>query len=153
MSLYDALLALHVLMAVTWVGSNIANNILGARRLRTASDADKVALARELEWYGNHVLVPATLLLLLSGFGIVAEGDLSLGEPWIVIALAGWCISFVLGAGFAGPQLKRFFTEVEAAGNTLTAGSTARMQRILLVARIEVAMLVLIVIDMVVKPG
>ena len=153
MDLYEALKAVHVLAAVVWVGSNFANNVLGTRRMRDATGADLVEQAREFEWYGNRFLVPSSLLLILTGFGMTADADLSLGEFWLSFALAGWIVSFVLGAAYAGPTLKKFHQEVAAAGGTVTDSAQRKLDTILKVARFELVLLFLIVIDMVVKPG
>jgi uncharacterized membrane protein len=154
MSLYEALLAIHILAAVTWVGSNIGNNILAARRLATADSTRIVELAKDFDWFGTRILVPTSLILLASGFGIVAEVDgYELGDLWIALALAGFFISFVLGAAYLGPQTGKFHKEVEAAGGEVTAPAQARLDRILLLARLELVMLILIVIDMTIKPG
>jgi uncharacterized membrane protein len=154
MSVYELALTVHVLAAVVWVGSNVSANILGARRLAGADADTYVSEARHLEWYGNHVLVPVTLLLLASGIAIVVDVDgYGFGDLWIALGLAGYAFSFVLGAGVVGPQLKRFHEEVGAAGGGLTATSQGRIDRIVLLARIEVVVLLLVVVDMVLKPG
>ena len=153
MDLYEAMKALHVVTAVVWVGGNVYANIINTRRLRTASSAEIVQTAKEAQWYGNHVLVPTTLLLIVSAFVMVADADLSLGEFWLSFALAGYLFSFLLGAAYVGPTIGKFHQEVEAAGNEVTPGAQQKLDRIFLLARIELVILILVVIDMVVKPG
>ena len=153
MDLYEALKTVHVLTAVVWVGGNVYANIINTRRIKGASSETVVETAREAEWYGNHVLIPTTLLLIITAFGMTADADLSLGEFWLSFALAGFIFSFILGAAVVGPTIKKFHQEVTAAGNEVTPSAKAKLDKILLLARIELVILVLVVIDMVVKPG
>ncbi len=71
---------------------------------------------------------------------------------WILFALIVFGGSFVLGAGFIGPESGRIGKLIEAEGPTAPEVQR-RIKRIFLVSRIELAFLILVVLDMVVKPG
>ncbi len=71
---------------------------------------------------------------------------------WILFALVVFGGSFLLGAAFIGPQSGRIRKLIEAEGPTAPEVQR-RIKRIFLVSRIELAFLILVVLDMVVKPG
>ncbi len=68
--LYEWLLAVHILMAIIWVGGGITGQIL-VSRIRTTDGPRMVKTAADLEWIGTHVFIPAWLILLLSGIFLV----------------------------------------------------------------------------------
>jgi len=71
---YKWLLAFHILLAVVWVGSDVAIQIFVMRAKRAGSD--RVAyFAREIEWYGTRVLVPSSLALVILGFILLHESS------------------------------------------------------------------------------
>lgn len=150
---YKWLLAFHILLAVVWVGSNTAIQILVIRATR--ADADKLAyLASEIEWYGTRVLVPSSLLLVILGFILLHEssGAYDLGQGWVTFGFVVWLLSFIAGAGFLGPESGRLSKMVDERGPE-DAEYQRRLSRIFLVSRIELALLVLVVLDMTIKPG
>ena len=63
-----------------------------------------------------------------------------------------WLASFVIGAGFLGPQSRKLSEDIERYGPD-SAQATARLQRIFLVSRVELVFLILVVLDMALKPG
>jgi hypothetical protein len=70
----------------------------------------------------------------------------------VIAALAMFAFSFVSGAFYLGPQsgkLKRLY-EAEGAN---AAGARELIGKLFLVSRIELVLMVLIVLDMVIKPG
>jgi uncharacterized membrane protein len=150
--LYELLLAVHVLAATIWVGGSFATQFL-AIRTRRRGPAAIGPFAKDVEWYGQRFNLGASLILILAAFGLVAEGNWSLGDPWISIALAAWIISFILGAGYLGPTSKKVGQQLEASGGTATPETAATIDRLFLVSRIELALLLIVVVDMVVKPG
>jgi hypothetical protein len=82
---------------------------------------------------------------------LVAEADWA-WELWLVFALVVWIASFVVGAAFLGPQSGKLGKDVERYGID-SPQATERLQRIFLVSRIELVFLLLVVLDMVLKPG
>ena len=148
---YEWLLALHILMAITWVGGGITGQIL-VSRMRTSDGPRMVKTAADLEWIGTHVYLPASLILLLAGIGMVLEGQWGFTTPWVLIGLIGFAATVVTGAALLGPQIKKIHAEVEQKGPD-DPGVQAAMARLFVLSRIDLAVLILIVIDMAVKPG
>jgi uncharacterized membrane protein len=150
---YKWLLAFHILLAVVWVGSNTAIQIFVIRATRAS--ADKLAyLASEIEWYGTRVLLPTSLTLVVLGFLLLSESDgaFDLGQGWVSFGFIVWLLSFIVGAGFLGPESGRLGKLVEEGGPE-DAEYQRRLARIFLISRIELVLLILVVLDMTVKPG
>ena len=68
---YETYLLLHVVAAVVWLGGGLTLSILGTRIAKQRDASRMVAFARDAEWVGNHVFVPAGLLVLLFGFPLL----------------------------------------------------------------------------------
>lgn len=150
--LYEALLALHIIAAGVWFGGGFALQWF-ALRARRRGPAALGTFAIDVEWYGQRFNLAASLLLIIAGFGLVAEGNWSLGDAWISIALGAWILSFIVGAGYLGPTSKKVGQQLEASGGTASPETQTLIDRLFLISRIELAVLLLVVVDMVVKPG
>ncbi|MGA9372543.1 MAG: DUF2269 family protein [Solirubrobacterales bacterium] len=150
---YKWFLALHVLLAVVWVGSDVAIQVFVIRARRAGPD--RVAyFASEIEWYGTRVLVPASLLLVVLGFLLLHEssGAYDLGQGWVSFGFAVWLLSFIAGSAYLGPESGRLSKMVDDRGPE-NAEYQRRLNRIFLVSRIELLLLILVVLDMALKPG
>ena len=152
MTLYEFLKFLHVLLAIAWVGSAILLAILAFRAQRSADPAAMGRQAADAEWVGQKILAPLAGIVLLLGIAMVLEGDLGFTTTWVLIGLIGWATSIAIGAGFLGPESGRL-KELIAAHGPEDAAVKARIDRILLVSRLDLLLLIFIVFDMVVKPG
>jgi uncharacterized membrane protein len=149
---YSILKTLHILAAIVWVGGVLTVNILGTR---VVASKDGVALARfgrDTAWVGTHVYAPSSLLVLLSGILTVIKGHYGFGHGWIIFGIAGVVLTGLTGSLFFGPELKRIaaLTETQGPNDPEVIERTSRLIRI---GRIDLIILVLVVIDMVVKPG
>jgi uncharacterized membrane protein len=150
-SFYEFLLAVHVLAAAAWVGGALV--LLYADRRVARATPERLAEHMELEDHiGVRFFVPATLILLLAGIGLVIDGEWSLGEPFVSAGLAVWLLSFLTGVAYFAPEGPKIGALIAAEGPTSPA-VRARVNRLHLVSAIEAAALVAIVVLMVVKPG
>ncbi|HYF11923.1 MAG TPA: DUF2269 family protein [Actinomycetota bacterium] len=152
-ALYEWLKAGHILMAIVWVGGAVALQVLATRTMR-AQDPERLRIfAGEVEFVGTRIFTPASLLLLLFGIWMVIDSPAwEFTQFWVIAALAMFAFSFVSGAFYLGPQsgkLKRLY-EAEGAN---AAGARELIGKLFLVSRIELVLMVLIVLDMVIKPG
>jgi Predicted integral membrane protein (DUF2269) len=150
-TLYTVLLSIHILMAVIWLGGAFMTQINAVLAIRAARPPELVRFLHDTEAIGLRVFLPASLILVATGFGLIAEGNWDF-ELWIILALAVWVGSVITGAGFLGPESGRIGAIVEREGPESPA-ALARIKRIFLISRIELTLLLLLVIDMVVKPG
>jgi uncharacterized membrane protein len=150
---YDWLLLGHILAAIAWVGGAIAMQVVGARLYRAESAEAIAAFAKTAEWVGPRLFMPASLAVLGFGIALVSVSEAwSIRQLWIILALAGLVISAIGGAVFFGPQSKRIgeALRTEGAGSDRTRGL---IRQIFVVGRVDVLILLLIVVDMVLKPG
>lgn len=148
---YELLLFGHLLFVVAWVGTDIAMQVLSLRVIAAGPDRTAAFLS-DVEWLGTRLLTPSALLVVVFGFGLLSELDYSVGDTWIWLALAAFAASFIAGAGFLGPESGRIGNLVAERGAD-DPEVQARIRRILLVSRIELVILILVILDMVVKPG
>jgi uncharacterized membrane protein len=141
----------HVTGAVLWVGGGLTLTILALRAERSSDPAEMATIARQAAFVGERVFAPIGLLVLLAGIGMVVNLHLDWGTSWIVIGLVGYAITFLTGLLVLGPQAKRVGQLIETAGAD-AAETQAAIRRILLIARVDEGVLLLIVAAMILKP-
>ena len=148
---YEVWKTLHVLAAVAWVGGALTLNVLAFFALRSQLPGRKAEFAREAEKVGMRLFLPAGVILVVMGFILVHQGQWGY-HTWVILALVAYGLSFVTGAAFLGPESGRIGKAIAVEGPESPAVA-ARINRIVLVSRIELVILLLIVVDMVLKPG
>jgi len=151
-TLYLTLKSLHVLAAITWVGGAITTQAFAIRTTRSEDPERLVAFTRDVEFIGQRMFTSASLVLLLLGIWMVIIGPWSFAMTWILFALIVFGGSFILGAGFIGPESGRIGKLIQAQGPS-SAEVQRRIKRVFLASRIELVFPIRVVFDMVVKPG
>jgi uncharacterized membrane protein len=151
-TLYLILKSLHVLAAITWVGGAITTQAYAIRTMRSRDPQRMVSFTKDVEFIGQRMYTSASLVLLVLGIWMVIIGPWSFGMAWILSALIVFGGSFLLGAGFIGPESGRIGRLMEAEGPS-SPEVQRRIKRIFAISRIELVFLILVVFDMVVKPG
>ena len=149
---YDIVKFFHVLSAVIWVGAGIGITILGTRASRSTDPADIVKIGRDAGWLGTRFFVPASLSTLIFGIITVLVGDWSFGDTWIIVGLAGFGLSFIIGAGFLGPQSEKVADLADEHGETHPI-VVQQVKKVMAVSRVDQLIILAVVLDMVVKPG
>jgi len=148
MTWYSLLKFVHVLLAITAVGSNItyaAWNIRGAREPQHLSFTLK-----GIQFLDNRVANPAYGLLLLTGLTLVAVGNWGL-RGWIVAALILFVVLIVVAVGFYSRVTTRQIQTLESSGEASPAyQQVAGQARIYGIVSAVIALA--IVFMMVVKP-
>lgn len=152
MTKYELLKTIHVLFAVIWVGGAATVQVLATRLSRANEPGRLAAFAKDIEFVGTRVFTPSSVVVLAAGIWMVAISGWDFIDLWIVFGLIGIAFSATVGAAFLGPESGRIGRLIEAKGPEDTE-VTARLNRIFLVSRVELVVLLLIVINMVVKPG
>jgi uncharacterized membrane protein len=142
----------HVTGAVIWVGGGLTLTILAMRAERSSDDPVEMAtIARQAAFMGERVFAPVGLLVFLMGIAMVINLHWGWGTTWILIGLIGYGVTFLTGLLVLGPQAKRVGQLIETKGAD-NAETQAAIQRILLVARVDMGVLLLVVADMILKP-
>jgi uncharacterized membrane protein len=148
---YTFFKSIHVIAAVIWVGGALMIQALAFRIVRTGDARRQAEFAKDTEVVGMRLFIPATWLLLLAGIAMMINLDLAWGQNWIVFGLIAFALSFVVGAGFLGPEGGRIAQVIEREGPT-SPEAQRRIRRILLISRCELVVLLTVVVNMVVKP-
>jgi uncharacterized membrane protein len=149
---YTILKTFHVLFAVTWVGGAIAINVLGTRAARS-NDGPRIAtFAGEAEWLGTHLYLPSSLMVLLFGILTVLNGHIGFTRLWVILGLAGIGATIITGSTVLGPTSKRISEIIGARGGD-DPEAKRLIKRVLAVGRVDLTVLLLVIVDMVIKPG
>jgi uncharacterized membrane protein len=141
----------HVTGAVAWVGGGLILTILAMRAERSSDPSEMGTIARQAAFVGERVFAPVGLLVFLMGIAMVINLHWGWGTTWIDIGLVGYVVTFLTGILVLGPQAKRIGQLMQTKGPD-AAETQAAIQRILLVARVDVGVLLLVVADMILKP-
>ncbi|MDQ4096017.1 MAG: DUF2269 domain-containing protein [Actinomycetota bacterium] len=150
---FEVLKTLHVLGAVIWVGGAATLQVFAIRTLSSGDETRLVETGPIFEWIGTRIFTPASLIVLAMGIWMVIDRpDIGFGDEWILIGLAGITFSALVGSLFLGPETGRIAKLIEQHGPA-NEEVQRRMRRIFLVSRIELVILLIVVIDMVVRPG
>lgn len=113
MTWYSVLKFVHVLLAITAVGSNITYAVWNARG---AMDPQHLSFAlRGIKFIDDRVANPAYGLLLVTGLTLVAVGQWGL-RGWIVSGLILFVILIVVAVGFYSRVTKRQIEVLETEG-------------------------------------
>jgi uncharacterized membrane protein len=148
---YGLFKVVHVFGAVVWVGGGMTLTILAMRAERSSDAREMATIARQAAFVGERVFAPVGLLVFLMGIAMVINLHLGFGTSWIVIGLVGYAITFLTGLLVLGPLAKRIGQLIETKGPEAPE-TQAAIQRILLIARVDIGVLLLVVADMVLKP-
>ena len=148
MSWYSLIKYLHVLLAITAVGSNITYAVwktLGAREPAHAPFALK-----GIAFIDRRVANPAYGLLLITGLILLAVGQVGF-RGWVVAALILFVILIVVAVGFYSRVVRQQIEVVDKEGVTSAAYRRLDSQA-MTYGIISLVIALLIVFIMVVKP-
>ena len=149
---YNTLKFVHVLAAITWLGGNIYAQVLATKVMAEGDPVHLGTIARDLGDLGNRLLLPAAVSVLVFGVWLVAVSAWNFTDPWILIGLTGVAITIVTGAFFIGPEAGRLGA-LAAERDPADPEIQRRIRRVVAISRIDLVVLVLVVADMVFKPG
>jgi uncharacterized membrane protein len=150
-SWYLTFKAVHVLFAVIWVGGGTMLTILGILAERQNDPVDKAKFARRAGQLGERLFTPVSIIVLAAGIAMMMNLDWGWNHFWIIFGLIGFATTFVIGIGILGPTGKRAGALIAREGPA-SPEAQAMISKLLLVARFDIAVLMLVVVDMVVKP-
>ena len=146
-SWYALLKYVHVLLAITAVGSNITYGVWNALAAREPAHAP-FAL-KGIAFIDRRVANPAYGLLLITGLALVAIGGLRQG--WILAALILFVLLIVVAIGFYSRVIRQQIKVMDSEG--LASAAYKRLDgQATLYGIISLVIALLIVFLMVVKP-
>lgn len=151
MSGYDVIVFLHILAVIIWVGGGFMFQVLLWRASRIGPES-VASFNQAAEWTSQRIFMPASFATLGSGIWAVIAGPWTFGEGWIIAGLAGFAISAINGSAVLGPTSKKLKTTIEERGPSDPAAMKLA-RRIDIAGRIDLLVLIIVVFNMVVKPG
>jgi len=151
MTLYELLLFVHVLAAAAWVGAVVFVVLVTELALRANDRSTLVKLVDYDERLAPLLYIPAVLLTLAAGIGLVFDGPWSFGDGWILAGIVLLVATFILGVGLIVPASKKLATAVEGAG-VEAEDARARLQVLRALTWIDLGLLVAAVFVMTTKP-
>lgn len=153
-NVYNTLKFLHVLAAIIWVGSGVYAQVLATRVIREKDPEHLGVVARDIGVMGKTLLMPASITALVFGIALVAYSPAwNFGQTWVLIGLGGIAATIVTGAGFLGPESERL-GKLAAEGHTPAEPDIERrIRKIVSISRVDLVVLIVVVADMVFKPG
>lgn len=154
MEAYDIWLFLHIAAAILWVGGSTALGMLMGRLQKAQAGPALAGLGAQMEFFSKALFMPASLLAVISGFGLVfASGEVFAFEDlWIALGILGFLVSLVVGMAILGPTSKKISRLSAEKGPTdpEIAALRDRMKRF---SGVNLVILWLLILDMVFKPG
>jgi uncharacterized membrane protein len=148
---YGLFKAIHVSFAVLWVGGGAMLTILAIVAERSKDPLQTAQVARQAATVGEKFFAPVGLVTFLMGLAMMFNTNWGWGKFWVVIGLVGYVATFAVGIGLIAPTVKKLHAAIEANGPT-HPDSIALIKRVMLIARVDSALLLLVVLDMVTKP-
>ena len=152
MTLYELLLFVHIAATVIWIGAGFLSLVLAISYDR---DSDENAIQRFLvdqERLALKLFVPSSLVVVLMGIALVIESDAwAFDQLWIVIGLLGYAATFATGLFLIKPESERIGAEMGREGR-LTPQLRLDIRKLMVKARVDQVVLLLVIFDMVVKP-
>ena len=150
--LYSTLKFIHVASMAFWIGGVftmlVLNRILNASGDRTTLQG----LGRLGGAISMRVFMPAMLVTVITGIGLVQVGKLSFGATWVAWGIVGVVVSFVLGGVLTGGTARKLGQQI--ASGQITPDQVAAVQRrILTYSVLNLVLLLSIIWAMVAKPA
>src|SRR4030081_3641233 len=105
MNWYLALKYLHVLLAITAVGTNIT---YGAWFARSAAEPEHLGFVlRGIKFLDDRVANPCYGGLLVTGLILLFIGHIGFTTTWVVIAIVMWLLLVIVAGAFFTPNLQK----------------------------------------------
>ncbi|HEY7874837.1 MAG TPA: DUF2269 family protein [Actinomycetota bacterium] len=153
MDLYELLKFIHVLAAAAWVGGVVLSQVHGAWVAKKNDPHDFNSFIAFQAFLGKKYFMPLAITVIAAGIAMVLESEAwDFTDTWIIIGIALYVVSVVIGAGFLGPQSEKIQQGLASGGPPDTA-LQALIDRVALLSRVDFVVLILVVADMVIKPG
>jgi uncharacterized membrane protein len=153
MTLDNWLHFVHVVAAMAWVGGGLILSVMGLRARSSSHPAAVREFGVVLPYVGIRVLMPAVILVLVTGvWMVIASAEWHFSQFWVIFALGLFAVAFLIGAVYlsrVGIQMEQF---ANAQSDDASTG-TRLLDRWLAGYGIVLAVLLVAVWDMVFKPG
>jgi uncharacterized membrane protein len=147
MTWYEFLLFVHITAAVIWLGGGFTFQMYGMVVRRGGDPEEMARFAGRAGFLSERMFVPASLLVVLAGIGLMIEGNWDWDQLWVIFALVAFAASFATGLLVLTPMAKG----IPVVGPTMPEGQVL-IERLFTILRIDLVFMYAIVFAMVVKP-
>ena len=150
--LYNLLKFVHVASIAVWFGGLVTMLTLNRLLVKAGDGAASQAIGRQGQGISMRLFMPAMLLTLITGIGMVQVGQLSFSLLWIVWGMAGLFVSLFIGAVLTGAAARKLAGQA-ARGEIDAAGVARAQRRMMAFAILNMLLLLSIIWAMVAKPS
>ena len=150
-SWYDTFLTVHILFVVLWIGGGLLLTVFGLKAERSRDPAEMSQLTKMAAFAGERIFAPAAVVVLAMGIAMVLNAHIGFGHFWTIFGLLGFASTFIIGIGVLSPRARKL-DAVLAEKGPQAPETLAAISEILLIARVDMAVLGLVIVDMVTKP-
>src|ERR1043166_5864539 len=148
---YALFKAVHVMFAVIWLGGGFLLTLFGVIAERRNDPNEIATVARQAAMVGLKLFAPAGLIVFLMGVAMMLNTNWGWGKFWVIAGLVGYAATFTTGLAVLAPLTKKIHASVQANGPTHPE-TIVLIKRGMLVARFDLALILLVVAHMVTKP-
>ena len=118
---------------------------------RSGDPARTAAFGGDIAFVGTRIFLPSSLVVLVSGVLLTEDGNWDWSEPFVVFGLVAWVLVALTAFGYVLPGTKKTGRRIAEEGPS--PALVSRVDALVLIARSVIAVLFVIVLAMVVKPG
>jgi len=148
MTLTNLLLIIHILAVTVWIGAGVT---MDALRIKAASTKEKSKIKnviKDNQWLGPRVFLPAGVVTLFTGVAqVIFREGIDFLDTWIIIALVGIVVAIVHGGAVIARLEEKLVNTDEKSPEFDNIYNS-----FIVATRTSLAILVVILLDMVVKP-
>lgn len=143
--MYNLLKFVHITSVIIWLGGVHTLMLLNTRMRRARQFDGLAALGVQMRFFGLGVFMPSSIIVLITGVGMVQVGKLGFGQLWISLGFTFLFLSVIIGGVLANGVARKL-----AAGQGHPDNLRARM---LVYTILNLLLLFAAVFVMVIKPA
>jgi len=72
---YELWLFLHISSVVVWIGGGVLGQVFGVLTQRAKNPVESAAYGRNMGWVANRVLLPSSIVVILTGMALTEKGN------------------------------------------------------------------------------
>ncbi len=148
--MYDVVRFLHVLLGALWVGGVMFVEAQVAVAKKQGKES-YVRTSVQTQVTAARIYPAVVPLVALTAIYLIIAGDWGWGSMWVMTALGLWVVSLVTGIAYFAPKAAAFDERLSTEG--ATDGLVADLDKIAMVYRADVLLLLVILAMMIFKPG
>ena len=152
MSVYEAVLFLHILAGTAWFGGVIYQEAMlaSAGRRKDMSKVEMFLLSHDVN---KRVFPGAAGVLLVTALYLVYDNDLiEWSDAWVIASLGLFVVALIMMIGFFRPEGERLRDLVEGRG-AANSEVQRRFGRVVTMARVQAFILLVLLLMMVWQPS